>query len=53
MTAESETATPKASTKPTAKRRGSTAKFKHFTVTVRDFKEETSSEVRVLAEVWG
>lgn len=51
VTAGSETATPKASTGPTAKRRGRSAKFKHFTVTVREVKKETSSEARVLAEV--
>jgi hypothetical protein len=50
-TAKSETDKPKPSTERRVKPHGSSAKFKHFKVTVREVKKETSSEVRVLAEV--
>jgi hypothetical protein len=42
---------PEPSTKRKAEPKGSSAKFKHFTVTVRDVRRETPSEVRMLAKV--
>ena len=48
---KSPSAKPKASAKTEAKPGGSSAKFQHFTVTVREVERETSSEVRVLTKV--
>ena len=42
---------PEPSTKRKAEPKGSSAKFKHFTVMVRDVRRETPSEVRMLAKV--